>query len=90
MYGRFQGILQLEGIKDAYGFVKERRGIGLMQGLELDAAVPVGEVSAKALEQGLVLITAGKNVLRFVPPLIIGKEHVDEMAGKLKGVLGQY
>ncbi|MCI9531299.1 MAG: aspartate aminotransferase family protein [Lachnospiraceae bacterium] len=81
---------QLEGIKDAYGFVKERRGIGLMQGLELDAAVPVGEVSAKALEQGLVLITAGKNVLRFVPPLIIGKEHVDEMAGKLKGVLGQY
>ena len=81
---------QLEGIKDDYGFVKERRGIGLMQGLELDAAVPVGEVSAKALEQGLVLITAGKNVLRFVPPLIIGKEHVDEMAGKLKGVLGQY
>ena len=52
--------------------------------------MPVGEVSAKALEQGLVLITAGKNVLRFVPPLIIGKEHVDEMAGKLKGVLGQY
>ncbi len=81
---------QLEQMREEYGVVKERRGLGLMQGLELEASVPAGEVSAKALEQGLILITAGNNVLRFVPPLVIEKQHVDEMAGKLRAVLGQY
>ncbi len=81
---------QLEQIQEEYGFVKERRGIGLMQGLELDPAVPAGEVSTKALEQGLILITAGNNVLRFVPPLVIEKVHVDEMAEKLRKVLSSY
>ena len=56
-----------------------------MQGLEL--TVSAGAVSSKALEQGLLVITAGNNVLRFVPPLVIGKEHVDEMIQKLKKVL---
>ncbi len=79
---------QLEQIKEDFPCVIDRRGLGLMQGLELDASVPVGTVSAKALEEGLILITAGNNVLRFVPPLILGREHVDEMAGKLRKVLG--
>lgn len=79
---------QLEQIKEDFPCVKDRRGLGLMQGLELDASVPVGTVSAKALEEGLILITAGNNVLRFVPPLILGPEHVDEMAGKLRKALG--
>ncbi|MCI9003756.1 MAG: aspartate aminotransferase family protein [Lachnospiraceae bacterium] len=79
---------QLEQIKEDFPCVRDRRGLGLMQGLELDASVPVGTVSAKALEEGLILITAGNNVLRFVPPLILGREHVDEMAGKLRKVLG--
>ena len=56
-----------------------------MQGLEL--TVPVGEVGSKALKQGLILITAGSNVLRFVPPLVIEKEHVDEMIEILKEIL---
>ena len=79
---------QLERIKEDFPCVKDRRGLGLMQGLELDASVPVGTVSAKALEEELILITAGNNVLRFVPPLILGPEHVDEMAGKLRKALG--
>lgn len=79
---------QLEQIKEDFPCVRDRRGLGLMQGLELDASVPVGTVSAKALEEGLILITAGNNVLRFVPPLILGREQVDEMAGKLRKVLG--
>ncbi len=79
---------QLEQIKEDFPCVRDRRGLGLMQGLELDASVPVGTVSAKALEEGLILITAGNNVLRFVPPLILGPEHVDEMAGKLRKALG--
>lgn len=65
--------------------VTERRGLGLMQGLVLK--VPVGEVVKKAQQQGLILITAGSDVIRFVPPLIIEKEHVDEMMVKLLAAL---
>lgn len=78
---------QLEQLKSEYGCITVRRGKGLMQGLGLESNVPVGEISKKALEQGLILITAGSNVLRFVPPLVIEKEHVDEMIQKLKAVL---
>lgn len=75
---------QLEQLVSEYDFIKERRGVGLIQGLELEQGVPVGEVSMKALQEGLILITAGNNVLRFVPPLVIEKEHVNEMIEKLK------
>lgn len=68
----------LEGMKEKYEFVKDHRGLGLIQGLEV--TLPVGQISRKALEKGLILITAGTNVLRFVPPLVIEKENVDEMA----------
>ena len=56
-----------------------------MQGLVLN--VPVGEVVVKAQKAGLLVITAGGNVLRMVPPLIITEEHVDEMIEKLEKVL---
>lgn len=79
---------QLDKLAEEYDFITARRGMGLMQGLEL--TVPVGDVSAKALEYGLIVITAGSNVLRFVPPLVIEKEHVDEMAEKLKKVFDDY
>ena len=65
--------------------VKERRGKGLMQGLVLER--PVGEVISNAQKEGLLVISAGGNVLRMVPPLIIEKEHVDEMIEKLKKAL---
>ncbi len=50
-----------------------------MQGLEFDTDHPVGDIVKKALEKGLIIISAGNNVIRFVPPLVIEKEHVDEM-----------
>ncbi len=65
--------------------IETRRGKGLMQGLVLTK--PVGEVITKALEEGLIVISAGGNVLRLVPPLIIQKEHVDEMIYKLEKAL---
>ena len=70
-----------------YPCLTAHRGKGLMQGVECQ--IPVGQVSAKALENGLILITAGSNVLRFVPPLVIEKEHVDEMIQKLELTLDQ-
>ncbi len=64
----------------------EHRGVGLMQGLVFDR--PVGEIITKALEKGLLLINAGPNIIRFVPPLVITKENVDEMIAILKECIG--
>lgn len=65
--------------------VEARRGMGLMQGLVLKK--PVQEVIAKCMEEGLIVISAGGNVLRLLPPLVIMKEHVDEMMQKLEKAL---
>ena len=55
-----------------------RRGMGFMQGIVIKGR-PVGEVVQKALEKGLLVISAGSDVLRIVPPLVITKENVDQM-----------
>lgn len=65
--------------------VEARRGKGLMQGLVLKT--PVGDVIKKAMEQGLIAISAGGNVLRLLPPLTITEQHVDEMVSKLEKAL---
>lgn len=78
---------RLDEIVSEYDIVLERRGLGLMQGLE--CSVPVGGMISSCLEKGLVLVSAGSNILRFVPPLVITKEHVDEMAEILREVLSQ-
>ena len=72
---------RLDGLVEKYDFFTQRRGKGLMQGLVVEGR-PVGEIVAKALENGLVVISAGSDVLRFVPPLIITKEQIDEMVEK--------
>ncbi len=64
---------------------KEVRGLGLLRGLVCDA--PIGEICSQALEQGLIVLSAGTDVVRFVPPLIIEKAHIDEMIAKLEPVL---
>lgn len=62
-----------------------RRGRGLMQGLQL--SVPVRDVVTACQEKGLMVISAGSDVLRMVPPLVIEKEHVDELYAILNEVL---
>ena len=76
---------KLEEIVAACDKAVKVKGKGLIQGLQV--SVPVGEVSRKALEEGLLVISAGGNVLRMIPPLIVEKEHIDEMAEILKKVL---
>ena len=68
---------KLDDLKNRYDFIIDRRGSGLLQGLELDR--PVGDIITRALDNGLVLINAGTNVIRFIPPLIISKSDVDDM-----------
>lgn len=74
---------KLDMLVDKYEFLTARRGKGLMQGLVV-AGRPVGEIVTKALENGLIVISAGNDVLRFVPPLIITEHDIDEMVEKLE------
>ena len=76
---------ELDKLVEEYDFITARRGMGLMQGLV--STKPVGTIAAEALKEGLIIITAGADVIRMVPPLVIEKEHVDEMITKLKNVL---
>lgn len=78
---------RLEELVNKYDIVKERRGVGLIQGIEL--TVSPKEVIAKALEKGLILFSAGTNVIRFVPPLVITESDVDEMIEKLGEALSE-
>lgn len=74
---------ELEALAGRLDCVAAHRGKGLMQGLEL--SMPVGPVVKTALlEEHLVLISAGSQVIRFVPPLVIEKEDVDEMIVRLE------
>ena len=76
---------KLDVLVDKYDCLTQRRGVGLIQGVV--TTKPVGEITSKALEEGLLIISAGSDVLRFVPPLVIEKEHVDEMIEKLDHTL---
>lgn len=77
---------KLEELVAEYDCVIAHRGKGLIQGLEFNSAVgPV--VTNALLEQHLVLISAGANIIRFVPPLVIKQVDVDEMVVRLKAAI---
>ena len=74
---------QLLALKDEC--VKDVRGIGLMQGIEL--TIPILDVEKKCIENGMLIVGAGVNVIRFVPPLIVEKAHIDEAISILRKAL---
>lgn len=74
---------KLDELVDKYDFITARRGKGLMQGLVLEGK-KVGDVVNRAITNGLLVISAGTNVLRLVPPLIITEKDIDEMIEKLE------
>lgn len=78
---------KLDELAGNYDFIETRRGSGLMQGLVCRGAV--GDIITRAMEKGLILINAGTSILRFVPPLIITEEHVDEMVRILDECLAE-
>lgn len=76
---------QLDRLVEECETLVERRGVGLIQGIKMTK--PVAGTIAKALDEGLLIISARSDVIRLVPPLVIEKEHVDEMIMKLKKIL---
>lgn len=73
---------RLDELVKEFDCVETRRGVGMLQGLVFDR--PVGSIITKAMEEGLVLINAGTNIIRFVPSLVITKENVDDMITVLR------
>lgn len=80
----------LENLIKEFRFCKKRKGLGFMQGLSLDKSVKVAEVIKKCQENSLLLISCRENDLRFLPPLIIEKSHIDEMSEKLRKVFKSF
>jgi acetylornithine/N-succinyldiaminopimelate aminotransferase len=78
---------KLEEMKERYPFIKEVRGRGLILGMEL--TVPGAEIVNEALRRGLLINCTVGNVLRFVPPLIVTREELDEGLAILDGILGE-
>lgn len=77
----------LDGLVSKYDFIETRRGVGLMQGLVFTK--PAGDIITRALQNGLILINAGANIIRLVPPLIITRDHIDEMMAILEKSLNE-
>ncbi len=75
---------KLDEMVSRYDFLSMRRGMGLMQGIV--STRNVRDISKGALEEGLVVITAGTDVIRMLPPLVITEDDIDEMAEKLARV----
>lgn len=80
----------LDELIKEFDFCKKRKGLGFMQGLSLDKSVKVFKVIQKCQENALLLISCGENDLRFLPPLILQKEHIDEMSEKLRKALKSF
>lgn len=72
-----------------YSFVNDIRGRGLMLGIELDKSVPVSDVVGKALQKGLLLLSAGHNVIRLVPPLTITADEADAALDIIEGIFNE-
>ncbi len=78
---------QLKALQTSCPAILDVRGRGLMLGVDLDASVSALGVKTALLEAGFVTATAGQNVLRFVPPYVIQKSHIDALVGALKEIL---
>jgi acetylornithine/LysW-gamma-L-lysine aminotransferase len=78
---------KLEASQAKYKIVKEVRGLGLMLGMEL--RYDVRNIIIKAMDRGVIILDAGRNVLRFLPPLVIEKEQIDKTISVLNEVIGE-
>jgi acetylornithine/succinyldiaminopimelate/putrescine aminotransferase len=78
---------RLEDLGRKYRFIKEVRGLGLILGMEMHR--PGAPVVDACLKEGFLINCAQENVLRFLPPLIVGREEIDLMVEALDRILGE-
>ena len=78
---------KLEELQAKYKIVKEVRGLGLMLGMEL--RYEVRNIILKTMDKSVLILDAGRNVLRFLPPLVIEKEQIDKAVSVLDAVIGE-
>jgi len=78
---------KLKELKDTHLCISEVRGRGLMIGIDFDSSVSAADVKKKLFYKGFVTATAGENVLRFLPPYVIQKQHIDRLISALEEVL---
>jgi len=83
--GYFKG--KLEDLAEKYKIVREVRGLGLMLGMEM--RFDVYNILLGCLDRGVLVLDAGRNVVRFLPPLVIEKEQIDRVIGVLDEVIGK-
>jgi acetylornithine/N-succinyldiaminopimelate aminotransferase len=77
----------LQSLQSKYAAIKDVRGLGLMLALELDSAETAKAVVAQLLEQGILINRTHDVVVRFLPPYIIEKKHVDKVLRALDHAL---
>ncbi len=78
---------QLEGLQKEHPAITEIRGLGLMIGVQLESADLAKAVHKQMLERGVILNRTDENVIRFLPPYIIKKKHVDTVVRELGAIL---
>ncbi len=79
----------LNDLLQKYDFLIEQRGVGLLRGIEVDSKIKVSDIVNSAREEGLIILSAGKNTIRLAPPLVINQSHIDEMIKKLDSALSR-
>ena len=72
---------KLKQLKEKYKIIRDIRGKGLMVGVEL--RFDCRDILLGAMERGILILSAGRNVLRFLPPLVIKEEHIDYIINTL-------
>lgn len=80
-------MARLKELQEKYTVVREVRGMGLMIGMEF--RFDVYNLILGALKQGVLMLDAGRNVLRFLPPLVISREQLDRVVEVLDAVIGE-
>ena len=78
---------QLEWLAARHSRVREVRGLGLMLAVDLDSADAAKAVARLLLEQGIIINRTHETVLRFLPPYIVEKKHIDEVIAALDSAL---
>lgn len=78
---------KLLALKNKVKCIKEVRGKGLLLAAELDESVSAAQIKHALFDEGFLICTAGKNALRFLPPLIIEPKHIDMLISKMEDLL---